>query len=143
MYLSLVVSEYIRKRPVQKVIDWLDDQDEQSLFISSLTIAELKKGYFKLANKAPAHGNRERAKKISNWIRVLERRFEERILSVDIELLDVWARICGLAESEDRKLPVFDSLLVATAERHNLTAVTCNTADFRNCLSTIEIHNPY
>lgn len=88
MYLldTLVVSEYIRKKPFRKAINWLDDQDEQGLFISALTIAELKKGYYKLAQMPPANGNRERARKISRWIHTLEQRFQERILAIDSDL---------------------------------------------------------
>lgn len=140
---TVVISEYIRKRPIQKVIDWLDEQDEQSLFISLLTISELRKGYYKLAKGKPNSGNRERAKKILAWIQVVERRFQERILGVDAELLDVWAKMCGLAEAKGRKLPIFDSLLAATAEKHNLIVVTRNIVDFQNCSDTIELHNPY
>lgn len=51
--------------------------------------------------------------------------------------------MCGQAESEGRKLPVIDSLLAATAEKHNLIVVTRNTSDFENCSNTIAVHNPY
>lgn len=140
---TVVISEYIRKKPVQRVIAWLDEQDERGLFISLLTIAELRKGYYKLAAGKPNSGQRERAKKISDWIQILERRFQERILPLDTELLDIWARICGSAEAQGRKLPVFDSLLAATAEKYNLIVVTRNITDFKNCADTVELFNPY
>ncbi|NJN45341.1 MAG: type II toxin-antitoxin system VapC family toxin [Candidatus Competibacteraceae bacterium] len=140
---TLVVSEYIRKNPVRKVIDWLDKQDETCLCISCLTVAELKKGYYKLAHSDPNHGTKERAGKVGKWIRTLEDRFDERVLPVDAVLLDHWANLCGKAASEGRKLPVIDSLLVATAETYNLTVVTRNVSDFKNCLNAVKIYDPY
>ena len=140
---TVVISEYVRKKPVQKVIEWLDEKEEPYLFISCLTIAELKKRYYKLAHSDPGHGNKERTEKIGAWIQKVESRFQDRILPIDAALLDLWANICGQAESEGRKLPVFDSLLVATAEKHNLTVVTRNVSDFQNCLKTVKVCNPY
>lgn len=140
---TVVVSEYIRRKPVQSVIDWLDQQDEQDLFLSVLTIAELKKGAYKLANGKPESGNQERARKILDWIQTLEQRFQGRILAVDSEVLSAWATMCGAAEAEGRKLPVIDSLLAATAKWHSLSIVTRNVDDFQNCSATVALHNPY
>ncbi|MEE9355749.1 MAG: hypothetical protein V3U75_09195, partial [Methylococcaceae bacterium] len=85
MYLldTVVISEYIKKKPSQKVIDWMDKHDERHLFISCLTIAELKKGYYKLKQKNSSHGNDERAKKIRVWIEKVEERFQDRTVSID------------------------------------------------------------
>lgn len=145
MYLldTLVISEYLRKKPAKKVIDWLDEQDEHSLYISCLTIAELKKGYYKLQSKAASVGDSRRAEKINAWIQKLEERFQDRIVQIDAELLELWATICGRSEAEGKKLPVLDSLLVATAQTHGLTAVTRNVGDFENCSKSIKIYNPY
>lgn len=140
---TVVVSEYIRRKPVQKVIDWLDAQEESHLCLSGVTIAELKKGYYKLAHSDPNHGTKERAEKVGVWIQRVEERFDDRILAVDKTLLDTWANLCGRAEAEGRKLAVLDSLLVATAELYNLTVVTRNVADFKNCLNTVKLYDPY
>ena len=139
---TLVVSEYIRRKPVKSVIDWLDDQIESSLYLSSLTIAELKKGSYKLSYSSKKSES-NRAKKIDDWIMKLEKRFEDRIIPVNESVLDTWASLCGQAESEGRKLPVVDSLLVATAERGNFVIVTRNVADFKNCKATVELYDPY
>lgn len=140
---TLVVSEYIRKRPDLNVINWLDQQAESNLFISELTVAELKKGYYKLAFSNPDHGTQQRAKKIGDWINKLEERFASRTLSVDAPLLEAWANLCGKAAAEGRKLPVIDSLLTATADKYHLVVVTRNIADFKNCSTAVKIYNPY
>lgn len=138
-----VLSEYIRKKPAQKVIDWLDEQDERALYISCLTIAELKKGYYKLHGKGEALGEDRRAGKLNVWIQKLENRFQERIVPIDAGLLELWALTCGHSEAEGKKLPVVDSLLVATAQTHGMMAVTRNVADFRNCSKSVKVYNPY
>lgn len=140
---TLVVSEFIRKKPAEKVIAWLDNQEESCLYLSCLTVAELRKGYYKLAHSDLRHGTKERAEKVGAWIQKLEERFEDRILPIDEMVLGVWANLCGRAEAEGRKLPVVDSLLVATTEWYHLKIVTRNVADFKNCLNTVKLFNPY
>ncbi|MGI9301969.1 MAG: type II toxin-antitoxin system VapC family toxin [Gammaproteobacteria bacterium] len=145
MYLldTPVVSEYLKKKPSKKVIDWLDEQDEHSLLISCLTIAELKKGYYKLQSKAASVGEKKRAEKVSTWIQTFEKRFQDRIVQIDAELLELWAIICGRREAEGKKLPVVDSLLVATAQTHGLVVVTRNVTDFENGSKSLTIYDPY
>ena len=145
MYLldTVIVSEYLRKKPSQQVVGWLDEQPEYTLYISSLTIAELNKGYHKLQYKAVLVDDKRRADKIREWIEKLKQRFEDRIISADNEVLEVWSKLCGHSEAKGKKLPVVDSLLVATALTHNLTVVTRNTADFQNCSPSLALYNPY
>lgn len=144
MYLldTSVVSEYLKKKPSRKVIKWLDAQDEHSLYISCLTIAELRKGYYKLENRAASMQENRRAAKISAWIQELEERFRDRNLAVDSDVLGKWATICGRSEAEGNKLPVIDSLLAASALTHDLTVVTLNETDFKRCSEAVKIYNP-
>ena len=145
MYLldTVVVSEYLRKKPSQQVVGWLDEQPEYTLYISSLTIAELNKGYHKLQHKAVLADDKRRADKIREWIEKLKQRFQDRTISVDTKVLEAWSKLCGHSEAKGKKLPVVDSLLVATALAHNLTVVTRNVADFQNCSPSLALYNPY
>ncbi len=140
---TCIVSEYLKKQPSPKVIDWLAQQDERALYLSCLTIAELMKGYYKLQNKNPAYENRARAKKISSWIQRLEERFSDRIVTLDSDVLTDWASLCGKSEAEGKSLPVMDSLIAATAIHHGMVIVTRNVNDFENCSEALEIFNPY
>lgn len=144
MYLldTSVVSEYLKKKPSRKVIKWLDAQDEHSLYISYLTIAELRKGYYKLESKTASTQENNRAAKINVWIQALETRFRDSSIEVDNDVLEKWATICGRAEAEGNKLPVIDSLLAASALAHDLTVVTLNETDFMRCSEVIKIYNP-
>ena len=103
-----VVSEYLKRKPSIKVIEWLDAQDEHSLYISCLTIAELRKGYYKLESSAVSEQESRRAVKISDWIQKLEERFAGRSVEVDNDVLEIWASMCGRSEAEGNKLPVIE-----------------------------------
>ena len=145
MYLldTPVVSEYLKKKPSIKVIEWLDTQDEYSLYISCLSIAELRKGYYKLESRAVSAQESRRAAKISAWIQKLEDRFVDRSVEVDNDVLEKWSSMCGRSEAEGNKLPVIDSLLAASALAYDLTVVTPNVVDFRRCSEAMKIYNPY
>ena len=60
---TCTLSEYVKKKPNPTVIDWLDNQDEDKLFISIITIAELRKGITKLRRSNP-----NRHQKLNNWL---------------------------------------------------------------------------
>ena len=145
MYLldTPVVSEYLKRKPSIKVIEWLDTQDEHSLYISCLTIAELRKGYYKLESRAVSAQESRKAAKIIAWIHKLEERFADRNIEVDNDVLERWASMCGHSEAEGKKLPVIDSLLAASALACDLTVVTPNVTDFRRCSQAMKIYNPY
>ena len=145
MYLldTPVVSEYLKRKPSLKVIEWLDAQDGHSLYISCLTIAELRKGYYKLESSAVSAQKNRRAAKIIAWIRKLEGRFADRIVEIDNDVLEKWASMCGRSEAEGNKLPEIDSLLAASALACGLAVVTPNVADFKRCSQEMKIYNPY
>jgi len=138
-----VISEYIKKKPTQRVIDWLDIQEERGLYISSLTLAELKKGFHKLQANAANSNDTRRVEMLGIWLQQLESRFLNRIIALDERVLDRWAMVCGRSEATGKKLPIIDSLLVATAEVHAMIAVTRNVADFRRCSDSVDILNPF
>jgi hypothetical protein len=140
---TCIVSEYLKRKPSEKVIGWLDQQDERSLYLSCLVIAELKTGYYKLRKQRPVGKNKARAIKIGIWIHRLEERFESRIVAIDSALLNLWSNLRGSSEAEGKKLPVIDSLIAVTAQRHGMVIVTRNVGDFKNCSEDLEIFNPF
>jgi hypothetical protein len=133
---TCVVSEYVKKKPNFQVIQWLDEQNEDSLFISILTIAELKKGIIKIKKSQAS-----RYQKLNNWLLKIEQRFAGRILPLNKNILDTWAKICGESEARGKKLPIMDSLIASTATQHNLIIVTRNIDDFK--FSSNQLFNPW
>lgn len=122
---TCVLSEYAKKAPTTKVIDWLDEQDEASLFISVITLGEIEKGILKLRKADPC-----RSQKLTAWLGKVEQRFAGRIFPLDTAALHVWAQIAAHAELVGQPIAVMDGLLMATAQCHGLAVVTRNVQDF-------------
>ncbi|MHB1591457.1 MAG: PIN domain-containing protein, partial [Sulfuricella sp.] len=87
---TCALSEYAKKAPAPKVIAWLDEQDEASLFISVITLGEIEKGILKLRASDP-----HRSQKLTAWLGKVEQRFAGRILPLDATALHVWAQIAA------------------------------------------------
>jgi hypothetical protein len=122
---TCTLSEYAKKAPSPKVIAWLDEQDEASLYISVITLGEIEKGILKLRASDPS-----RSQKLTAWLGKVEQRFAGRILPLDTAVLHVWAQLAAPAELVGQPLPVMDGLIMATAQCHGLTVVTRNLQDF-------------
>jgi len=123
---TCVLSEYVRKAPAAGVIQWLDEQDEISLFLSVISLGEIEKGILKLRAT-----DSRRSQKLTAWLGKIEQRFAGRILPLDGATLHAWAQLAARAEIAGQRLPVMDGLIMATAQCHGLTVVTRNTGDFR------------
>jgi predicted nucleic acid-binding protein len=133
---TCVISEYVKKQPCEKVINWIDAQEEGSLFISIITIAEIKKGIVRIEKSQAS-----RYQKLEKWLQTLEQRFTNRILPLNKNIFDSWAKICGQSEAEGKKLPIMDSLIAATASENNLIIVTRNISDF--AFSSVNVFSPW
>ena len=116
-----VVSELVARKVDPKVINWIDNIDSESVFLSVITIGELKKGIEKLPDS-------KRKKKLASWLEEdLLVRFRGRILPLDIPVLLTWGRLVAGLEREGKPIPAIDSLLAATSVQTGFTLVTRNT----------------
>ncbi len=119
-----VVSELVAREADPKVINWIDSIDSESVFLSVITIGEIKKGIEKLPDS-------KRKKTLASWLEEgLLVRFRGRILPLDIPVLLTWGRLVACLEKEGKPLPAIDSLLAATTAQTGFTLVTRNTGDF-------------
>ena len=127
-----VLSELRRKTPDANVVKWINSRPATSLYLSVLTLGELRKGIDSLADA-------KRRLKLVDWLETeLPLFFAGRILSIDQGVADHWGRLLAVA---GRPLPAIDSLLGATAAHHGLTMVTRNSKDFDNL--GLEVFNPW
>ncbi len=132
---TCLVSELVKKEPNPAVVSWLDEQDEQKLFLSVLNLGELQKGISKLPDGT-------KKEELQAWVALdLVERFTGRILELDLETALCWGRLQGEAEQAGEKLPVMDSLIAATAAAHGLVVVTRNVKDIERC--GVRVCNPW
>jgi predicted nucleic acid-binding protein len=131
-----IVSELVKPKPEHKVVEWIEATDEDLLFLSVLTIGEIRKGIASLKDTA-------RQVKLEAWlIGDLPTRFENRILSIDESIAERWGVLTATAKATaNRTVPVIDGLLAATAQHHNLTLVTRNTDDVIG--TGVPVFNPW
>jgi hypothetical protein len=126
-----VISEPMKARPNAGVLAWLGEVDEDCVFLSVVTITELRYGIERLATGKP----RDR---LDDWLRKdLGLRFEGRILPVDLGIADACGRLVARSESLGRPIEPRDAFIAATAEVHGLTLVTRNASDFEPTLKAI------
>lgn len=119
-----VISEWQKPRPNPGLTAWTDSADEEKLFLSVVTLAEVRYGVERMAI-----GSRRR--RYEQWLQhELPLRFEGRILPVSQRIADAWGRIVARCASEGNPISAIDAFLAATAEVHSLTLVTRNVHHF-------------
>lgn len=125
-----VVSEFGKRYPNAKITAFVQAQPATTLWLSVLTLGELRRGIVAEARRQMAIAS------IQQWAEQTERDFAGRILPVTVEIAQAWGVM-----SAGRTRPVVDTLLAATAQVHGLTVVTRNTRDFANL--GVPVLNPW
>ncbi len=118
------VSEWVKPRPNPGLIRWMESADEDRIFLSVVTLAELRYGVERMAPGA-------RRARLERWLQQeLPLRFEGRILPVDEIIAEAWGRTVARGESSGRPVGAMDAFLAATVEVRRLTLVTRNVGHF-------------
>jgi toxin FitB len=112
-----VVSELTRKRPSPKVLGWLQSVPSTDLFLSVISLGEIRKGIELKRATHPAD-----AERLEAWLQSLVLQYGSRILAFDAETADRWGRIMAAHPT----VPVEDGQLAAQALRHGQTLATRN-----------------
>jgi len=129
------VSELVRAQPEQRVLDWFDAADELLLYLSVLTIGEIRKGLAGLPQG-------KRRTQLETWLELdLQARFSGRILAIDLTIASRWGLLAADAKRKGRPLSTIDGLIAATALQHNLTLVSRNVSDF--AATQVTLLNPW
>jgi predicted nucleic acid-binding protein len=119
-----VVSEWVKPHPSPGVIRWLADVDEDRVYLSIVTLAELRHG----VDRMPAG---QRRTWLDQWLQNdLLQRFEGRVLGIDAEVASTWGRVMAQRQAIGRPIGVMDAWIAATAVVRQLALVTRNVDDF-------------
>lgn len=130
-----VISEWKKRPPDSKVMRWFASVDEESLWLSVVTLAELRFGIARLPG-----GRRKEA--LLNWLHNdIAARFYGRIVAVELRVADAWGATTAKSWSLGNPLPVLDAYLAATASVYEMTIVTRNIRHFQNL--GIPLLNPW
>lgn len=127
-----ILSETFKEKPNSRVIEWYGAVPSNSLYISVLTLGEIRKGIERLSAG-------KRKNELILWLEhQLPSWFGNRVLPITQEVCDRWGHLCAHC---NRTLPAIDGLLASTALTHNLKLVTRNIKDFE--LAGLEVINPF
>lgn len=131
---TCVISELVKPSPNPMVLDWLHDIPSERLFLSVITIGEIRKGLTKLPNS-------KRKDRLTEWLNSLLEDYQDRIYSIDLAVAENWGVMQGKAETSGMPMSSMDSLIAAIAYTHNLILVTRNVIDFK--ATNLPINNPW
>ena len=130
-----VVSELRKKRPDRHVKAWSDAQAADSLFLSSVTLAEIRYGIERQPD--PKFRN-----ELTVWLdHRLRPWFAGRILPVDEEVILEWRRMVARGRERSITFSQPDLFIAATAQVHSLVVCTRNEDDFRQ--TGVPVFNPW
>ncbi len=131
---TCVISELVKPSPNEIVIDWLNSTPNERLFLSVITVGEIRKGLTKLPESKKKNA-------LANWLNTLLEDYQNRIYPVNLAVAENWGNMQGRTEQEGTPLASIDSLIAAVAYTYNLILVTRNESDF--VASNLTILNPW
>ncbi|MGE0423612.1 MAG: type II toxin-antitoxin system VapC family toxin [Reyranellaceae bacterium] len=134
MYLldTVSLSQAVKRRPDPRYVEWFAQQDNQSLFVSVLTLGEVQKGIESQLGRDPHH-----ARELESWLVGSRSVFAGRILDVTEAIALRWGGIAARRPTP----PAIDALIAATALVHGFAVVTRNVRDFERI--GVAVVNPF
>ncbi|MFZ2631100.1 MAG: type II toxin-antitoxin system VapC family toxin [Desulfosalsimonadaceae bacterium] len=131
---TCVISELARPTPNEAVINWISHIPDERLFLSVITIGEIRKGITKLPES-------KKKNQLTNWLNTLLEDYQARIYPINLTVAENWGIIQGKADNNGTPVASIDSLIAAVAQTYNLIVVTRNENDFAS--TNVTILNPW
>lgn len=129
-----IISNVAKPTPSERLLTWMAEQNDEDLFIASLTVAEIRRGILeKSAGK--------RRDRLDAWFSGPEgpqALFAGRVLAFDEAAALIWGRLMADGKSQGRPRSALDTIIAAVAEANDCVVVTDNEKDFAG----IEVLNP-
>lgn len=129
-----VVSEPIKKQPDPKVMEWLDSQAAETLYISAITYAEIRFGVLRMPRGKRKNLVEAKAGQALGL-------FKDRTLAFDVDAAEHLAQILSQTEKIGRKATAPDAYIAAIAAAHGFAVATRNVDHFKN--TGVTVINPW
>ena len=132
---TCVISELASKSPRLEVVNWINRQELKNIFLSVLTIGEIKNGVAKLKDQS-------RKKVLQAWLQnELLETFGSQIIEINLQVALKWGQLIGDLDLVGKPMPAVDSIIAAQALEYECILVTRNVDDFKN--SGVQLLNPW
>jgi len=133
-----IISEFVSKKPNQKVLDYVSSLDENDVYLSVITIGEIRFGIEKLDKEK----QKKKIKSLSDWLNNdLMQRFDGRVLDIDMKIMLKWGEINAQLQKIGKPMPIMDSLIASSCLAKEFVLITRNEKDFYSF--EIEMVNPF
>lgn len=126
-----VLSEVYKKQPDENVTKWLKEVNQDAVYLSCITIGELRAGAIKKNKNDKVAG-----KALFQWIESLENDYDDQIVNIDLSMCEIWSELLSIDNTN-----AIDSLIAAQAIRNNMTLVTRNIKHFK--MYKMKLLNPF
>lgn len=132
---TCVISELAKKRPVESVLRWFSTIEEDDLYVSSVTIGEIRKGIERFLE------DDVRRLKLEVWYNAVISGFGNHVIQYDTDVAVEWGRIVGCSLREGKARSPLDMQIAATAIKYGMILVTRNVADMLGV--GVRLFNPF
>lgn len=132
---TCVISELAKKRPVESVLRWFSTIEEDDLYVSSVTIGEIRKGIERFLE------DDVRRLKLEVWYNAVISEFGNHVIQYDTDVAVEWGRIVGCSLREGKARSPLDMQIAATAIKYGMILVTRNVADMLGV--GVRLFNPF
>ena len=129
-----IISNVTKTAPSKPLLAWMAEQNDEELFIASLTLAEIRRGVL----EKPAGKSRDQLDAWFSGPEGPQALFAGRVLPFDEGAALIWARLMAQGKAQGRPRSALDTIIAAVAEANDCVVATENERNF----SGIEIFNP-
>jgi toxin FitB len=133
-----IISNVTKPLPSASLLQWMSEQADEDLFISTLSLAEIRRGIFQI-------GESRKKRELEDWFagpQGPQALFRNRVLSFDESAGLFWARLMAEGTAKGQPRSALDMIVAAIAGANACILVTDNEKDFRNSVAFINPMHP-
>jgi toxin FitB len=120
---TCVLVEAVSPAPNQKVLAWIEAQQEANIYLCAISLGEFKRGVMLLTDN-------EKRGSLDEWLENLLNRFHSKITNIDEETAMLWGNLQARLEQQGTPLTTIDSLVACSALRNGMILVSRDSAKY-------------